>query len=244
MKIRQRFYTNAHSADDNALRRIMLKAIQCENEMENISRIIFLSHGMAHTGLITQQYEAFSKSWLHGNASIACKNASIQFESLTTYRSLPNEILVAISLESDEILLLEDRPEISSIIVIPWLAASIEKWTRVTNAVNIDDNKRAPSFAFPPYIVIDALEAITTSLHLSPQLPETNIHNLCYRHFKSLDKYHSLFQEDEIESYLMKHLHWTKRHADIVLALIKKINNGTPQEKLAQADSILLGPGD
>lgn len=226
MQIRKRFYTNAHGADDNAVSIIIQKAIEIDVHVSNISRIVFVAHGLQNGGWLDRKYgpkvvNKLKKGTLLPNTKIVAK-----FESLKTYKSIDNEIVITLGIENDDILLLDDNYNINTIIALPWIKNSVDKWARITNAINIDDNIQANSFTNPPCIVIQALEHLTESINMSTGLCHYNDDNLAKTYLRALTKYGFQLQETEIESYLIKQLDWTKKYANELLSIIIKINTG------------------
>jgi len=226
MQERQRFYTNAHGVDDNAVARIIQKAIDLENQLGNVSRIVFVAHGLQNDGWLERQYGRDGAKKLRTGARLPNSNVPAKFESLKTYRTTDNEILITLGLESDDILLLDDNYDINAIISLPWIQNSVDKWARITNATNIDDNVPATSFPDPPCVVIKALEDLTQSINMSTGLSHSSDDILAKTYLRTFVKYGVPLQEIEIESYLIKKLNWTKEHTNELLEIINKINSG------------------
>lgn len=61
--------------------------------------------------------EASSKK-LKGYARWPGSSFSVNFETAKTYRTIDDEILITFNLESDEVLLLDDKPHINAIIAL------------------------------------------------------------------------------------------------------------------------------
>jgi len=226
MQNRQRFYTSAHGVDDNAVARIIQKAIDLENQLDNVSRIVFVAHGLQNSGWLERQYGTDGAKKLRKGARLPDSSVPAKFESVKTYRAVDNEILITLGLESDDILLLDDNFNIITIIALPWLQNSVDKWVRITNATNIDNNVQAVSFPNPPCVVIKALEDLTESINMSTGLLHSSDDQLAKTYLRTFNKYGIPLQEIEIESYLIKQLNWTKEHSNDLLDIINKINNG------------------
>lgn len=225
MKDRNRFYISAHGVDDNALTRIIQKAIDLENQLNNVSRIVFVANGLQNDGWLERQFGSEGVKQLRKGARLPGSNVTAKFESLKTYSTVDNEILITMGLESEEILLLDDNYDINAMIALPWLQNSVDKWAKIVNAINIDNNVPADSFANPHCVVIKALEDLTESINMSTGLLHPSDDRLAKTYLRTFDKYGIPLQETEIESYLIKQLNWTKEHTNDLLEIINKINN-------------------
>ena len=61
---------------------------------------------------------------------------------------------------------------------------------------------------------------------MSTGISHSSDDKLAKTYLRALAKYGYLLNEIEIESYLIKQLGWTKDHANDLLEIINKINNG------------------
>lgn len=226
MQNRYRFYIDSHGPDDDAAKQIIRKAIELEMQLGNVSRIVFVAHGLQHDGWLERLYGSNAAKKLRTGAQLPQSAILAKFESLKTYQPRDFEIIITLGLDSDEILLLDDNYDINAILALPWVENGVNKWANITNAINIDDNIAANSFANPPCIVIKALEALTRSINMSTGLLNSSDDNMAKTYLRALVKYSIPLQQVEIESYLIKHLNWTKEHADHLLKIIEKINEG------------------
>lgn len=203
MKNRQRFYTKACEVDDNAVARIIQKAIEIEQQIGTISRIVFVAHGLQNDGWLERRYGSDYVKKLIKGAELPNSKIPAKFESLKTYQKTNNEILITLGLESDEILILDDNygfNDINSIIALPWPQHSVDKWARITNAVNIDDNLQADSFPNPPCIVTKALEELTEHINLLTGIRQPNDNERAKTYLRALQKHQIPLPEIEIES--------------------------------------------
>lgn len=225
MQERKRFYIDTHGIDNNAFARIIQKAIELENQLKNVSRIVFITHRLHNDGWLKRQFgNNITKSLIEGT-QLPNSNVIAKHESLNSYYKSDNEILITLGLKSDDILLLDDHYNINAVIALPSTKKSINKWTQITNATNIDTNMIATSFPNPPCVVIKALEELTKEINMSTGLSNSSDNKLAKTYLRTLVKYEIPLFEDIIESYLIKELNWTKRHSNELLEIINKINN-------------------
>ncbi len=236
MKSRLRFYLSDYDADDSTNGLLVHKAISIERQCGNISRIVFLSDDMSNGDWLAKLIGEASLKKLKGYAQWPGSSLAVNFENAKTYRTIDDEILITFNLESDEILLLDDKPHINAIIALAMHQASIEKWTRITNAVNIENSIAAESYADPPCIVMKALETLTESIEMATGLDQSFDDRLAKTYLRALNTFKIHLPGEKIESYLIKHLSWTKGHAIPLIEIIRKINSGEPFEGGSKAN--------
>lgn len=118
---RLRFYTSAHGNDDNALPKIIKKALELEKQLGNVNRIVFIAHGLQNDGWLRRLFGDEGVKKLLKGTKLSSKSTIIaKFESLKTFQSRGNEILITLGLESDNILRLDDNYDILAIFALPW----------------------------------------------------------------------------------------------------------------------------
>jgi len=226
MHERHRFYTPAYGRNDAAVAAIIRKATELESQLGNVSRITFIAIGLNNDGWLERQYGIEGVKKLKRGTMLPNSKVISKFESVRTYNSEENEILITLGLESDEILNLDDNFGIKAIFSLPWIENSIEKWSKITNAINIDDNIPANSYPDPQYEVIKAFEELSQRINMSTGLSHPSDEQLAKTYLRTLVKYNVPLNELEIESYLIKQLNWFKRHSNDLLDIIQKINSG------------------
>ena len=224
---RERYFTKGHGVDDAACHRIIQKAIEIEGRLGNVSRIVFVAHGLQNDGWLERQYGYDgAKRLKKGGVKLPGSQVFAKFDSLKTYNSVSGEIVVTLGLESDDILKIDDAFEISAILALPWTENSVDKWAQITNAINIDNDQPANSFVNPDPIVIKALGHLSESINMSTGLRNSGDDHLAKTYLRALYKYKFDLNEDQIESYLIKNLDWSKEHSEHLLDIIRKINTG------------------
>jgi hypothetical protein len=226
MQVRLRFYTGAHGVNDDAVSRIITKAISLESVIENVSRIVFISHGLGNDGWLERQYGDDGVKKLRKGAKLPGSRVNARFDSLKTYAPVNNEILITLGLGSDEILTLDDNYDTSAIISLPWMEDDVVKWSKITNAVNIDDNTNAISYDLPSCIVRKALEDLTDSINMTTGLSHSSDDNKAKTYLRALNHYDYTLDELQIEAYLINQLNWKKRHTDKLLEIVARLNTG------------------
>ncbi len=225
MHKRERFYIPAHGPDENAVSSIFIKAVQLSRILPAAKRIVFLSNGLNNTQWLEKlfNYDAIRK--LKIGVKIHDTTVTGVFDSIKSYRPASGDIVIAFPLNSEELLKLEDEHDIIALLAIPWTNDRIEKWTRITNSINILDNIPAVSYDEPPCVVIKALLDLTTSINMSTGLGHPSDEEEAKTYIRAL---HGRYKLDalEIESYLIKNMNWPKEFADELLEIINKINSG------------------
>jgi hypothetical protein len=225
MQERLRFYTSGHGTDDRAMKRIIDAALEIEKDT-GLSRIVFIANGLTNTGWLERQYGREGVKKLIAGAKLPNSNLTAKFESLKTYRSKENELVITLGLRSDDLLLIEDNYNITAIIGFPWLPNDIEKWTKITNAICIENHSAATPYPKPDCIVRVALEHLSQTINMSTGITHPMDNNLAKTYLRSLAKFGYDLNAINIEAYLFNELGWEKENLDEFIDIINKINDG------------------
>ncbi len=227
MKKRFRYYFNADGLNDIAIESVINKAIEIAQQNLYNSRIVFIGDSPNNDGWVERKYSrAFTKKWKRGTELPGTQIFAIS-NSRKNYNPSDGDIIISLGLLCNEILMIEDYDNIRAIIALPsFMTDNVNKWARITNAINIEDNIGADSIALPPCIVMEALKSLTNTINITNGISHSSDENLAKTYLRALTKYKIDLPEDEIESYLFKELNWKYQHTNDLLRLIKTINSG------------------
>ena len=235
METRQRYTTILHGVNDAGVKNIIKKALELANEFENVSRIVLVSYTLTNAEWIERIYGKGSlKNFIKGVKFQGCK-VPVKYESLNTYRHLPNEIIITLGLRSDDILKLDNNNKINSILSFPWILSELEKWSKITESVCIDNNLPTASYPNPDCIVRSALATLNEGI-LVTGLSHASDKECAQKHLEALKSENFNLDELEIESFLFKELNWKKEFIDEFIELVKRLNNGRILKKFAEDD--------
>lgn len=226
MHNRERYFIQTQGPNDAAFAALIQRAIEIENRLGGIERIVFVAHGLNNSGWLERQYGRDGVTKLKKGAQLPGSNITARFESLKNYDTVENEILITMGLRSDEILLLDDNPGIAAILALPWAPDDVDKWSRICEAINIETGAIADPYNDPDCIVKRALIDLTESINMATGLHHSSDDDLAKTYLRTLLKYEYPLPELDIEACLINDLDWRKEYADQLLAIINKINNG------------------
>jgi len=226
MQQRERYYIPAHGPDKAAVTATIKKAIERSNALPDVGRIVFLTYDLKNTQWLEEQFGHDAAKKLKEGGTFKSTAAIGKFDSVKTYKSKGNDIVIAFCLRSDNLLLVDDSYDISAMFVIPWINEDIEKWKRITNAINITDNVTSASYDQPPCEVRQALQNLTKTINTSTGITNPSDSDLAKTYLRALNKAGFALNALNIESYLIKDLNWSKVHSDELLEIINKINAG------------------
>jgi hypothetical protein len=229
MQKRLRFYTSIDGNNDEVFEKIIQKAIEIEKQYGNIDRIVFITPSLGTIGWLetyfSPQFRLNVKNAFLKGVVIPKSNTKAYIETIKTYENTGEEIIITLGLSSDIILSLEENANIIAIMSLPPTCDCLDKWARITNAININDEIQAESFPNPECIVSIALDDLSYKLNLNG-LPNCYDDQIAKTYLRALQKCDCKLDEDIIESYLLKSLHWTKNHTDKIIKIVKSINSG------------------
>lgn len=230
MKDRKRYYTTLDNTDDNAIKVVITKAIEIAQINSNYCRIVFLIRTLKSYFWLEPMYSKDIIKKLKGNTDICLPNTTIPatLNCLKNYNPIEGDIVISLGLLSDEILLIEDNFEISAIIALPpsWTYVNIEKWTRITDSKNLNNDIEKQLYSCPPCLVVRALSSLSKTINMSTGIRNSSDNELAKTYIRALKKSNISLQPLEIEAYLFNKLNWEKKNIDDFIKLITIVNNG------------------
>jgi len=226
MHNRERYFIQTQGPNDAAFTLLIQKAIEIENRVGTIERIVFVAHGLNNSGWLERQYGRDGVTKLKKGSQLPGSNVTAKFESLKNYDTVENEILITMGLRSDEILLLDDNLGIAAILALPWASDDVDKWSRICEATNVEVNVVAEPYDDPDCVITRALIDLTESINMTTGLSHSSDDNLAKTYLRALIKHNYTLPEPEIEAYLINNLDWMKENASQLLSIINRINNG------------------
>lgn len=225
MKNRLRFYIDIEGNDDSAVSEVIQKAIQLEHAVV-AKRIVFIAHTLQNDGWLERQFERDGVNKLKKGARLNGSDCNSVFMSLKNYSPSDNEIVITLGLDSDDILKIEDNYGIQALIAIPWLRGGVDKWAKMSGAIELRTNQALEAAERPDAVVCQAFENLSKSINMSTGIHHHMDEERAKTYLRALHKYEYHLNEEKIENLLVGELKWTKDHAEDVLEIIRKINNG------------------
>lgn len=225
MKNRLRFYVDIEGNDDIAVAEVIQKAIQLEHAVV-AQRIVFLAHTLQNDGWLERQYGSEGVKKLKKGAKLNGSDCNAVFMSIKTYSGSKNDVVVTLGLDSDDILKIEDEHGINAIVALPWLRGGVDKWAKMSGAIELRTNLPIQDGVEIDCVVRKAFEDLTESINMSTGIHHHMDEERAKTYLRALNKYNYELSEEKIETLLVGELNWSKDHAEDVLEIIRKINSG------------------
>lgn len=219
-------YTDSKGPDPTAEAKVLNQIMELAATIPGTSRIVFVSHTKGNTGWLTRWFGMGSEKKFLTGITMPGTSVPAKFESLNTYRSEKNEILVVLGLKSDDVLKLEDNCEAAAILGLPWVPGDLEKWARITSAQELLSGNFAASYSTPNCLVCQALTELSESINMSTGIHHPSDEEQCKTYLRALHGDGIVLDEAQIEAYLFKDLDWRKENLNDVIEIIHKINTG------------------
>lgn len=226
---KQRFFIGTQGNDDEAYREAMSFACQLANEDPEIKRVVLLTHTKQNIGWLERLFgDATVKKLFTGLKFKDCK-PTFKIETLRTYNKKysPEEVVITMGLDSDEVLKIDSNHSIKAIIAIPWLKDGIQKWVQTWNPKELRGNQNTvASYPEPSCIVKKAMESLTGTINRTTGINNPMDEERAKTYVKALHKYEPKLNADVVGSYLVSKLGWDTHHAKDVEKLINTLNSG------------------
>lgn len=121
---------------------------------------------------------------------------------------------------------LDDRYQVTDMLVIPWIMKDIEDWKQTWNAQILgNENSQPNELAFSDPVVEEALKSLTNTVNLSTGLGHPLDRDAAIWLFRRLKKAQIYYNPIEIKTWLVHH-GWSSSHAEDVRDVAEKIQGG------------------
>lgn len=226
MKVRHRYYTQPLVNKDANLEG-MARVINIVRVNPSIKRVAMITKRINDSQFLETFFNSREAPKLitKGQTKFPETAINIIHSSMDKHSSIEDEIVVALGLKSDELFYFEDKANSKFIVAVPWLDPEIEKWCRITNALESLTLAPSPHYAEPVCIVMRALIDMSSINKTSIPFHESD-QNRVKTYFKALHDNKMELEESVIESYLYKTLNWTKRSIDEAFIILSAIKEG------------------
>lgn len=226
---KQRFFIATQGNDDEAYREAMYFACQLANEDPEIKRVILLTYTKQNTGWLDRLFDEATVKKLFSGMKFKDCIPTFKIETLRTYNKgySPEEVVITLGLDSEEVLKIDGYHSIKAIIAVPWLEDGLQKWVQTWNPKELRGNQQAvASYPAPSCIVKKALESLTGAINRSTGINHPMDEARAKTYIKALHKNEPVLNADIVGSYLVSKLGWETRHAKDVEKLINTLNTG------------------
>ncbi|WP_299758674.1 hypothetical protein [uncultured Pontibacter sp.] len=152
-----------------------------------------------------------------------------KIETLRTYSGgyTPEEAVITLGLDSEEVLKIDGYRSIRAIIAIPWSQEGLAKWVQTWSPIELRGNQQTEaSHPEPSCVVKVAMESLTATINRTTGINHPSDEERAKTYIKALHKYEPKLNADEIGSYLVGKLGWKAQHAKDVEKLINTLNEG------------------
>lgn len=221
-----RFFLDTQGLKDTDAKDFILFVIELAKSKSDGARIVFVSHGFQNDGWLKKMFNDDAPKKLKKGIVISEAGLLGKFESLNTYVAEDGDILVTLGLDSDDVLTLEDNSETVAIVAYPWSKGGVEKWARISGAIEIRSGSSATSISLPDCIVQAALTELTESINMATGISHPSDEEEAKTFIRALHGKGYRLVEVEIETFLIQNLGWEKQHANELLDIVRKINSG------------------
>lgn len=131
---------------------------------------------------------------------------------------------------------IDDRCEITDVLVVPWIMKDIEEWIQSCNAQELgkeDSQPSDPSFSDP--VVEQALKSLTRRVNLRTGFGHPSDRESAIWLFRRLKQANIRYKPIEIKGWLVRH-GWSITHANDVKKVAEKIQNGKRLRTYSRGD--------
>jgi hypothetical protein len=223
---KDRFYIATQLQDDEAYKEALQKAIElCNDKIKRIVLLINSKNAAQYDRILS----AAEIKGLFKGTSVPGRDAIIQFVTLNAYRESyrPEEIVISCAIDSEDLLKIDSYHCVVAIIAIPWTTASMDKWVKTWNPIDIRTGSPSPEkYPEPTKVVKTALRELTSSINMSTGIHHPGDNDSAKTMILALHKYEDSLDPDVVRSFLCRELDWTTDHSKDVEKLISTLNQG------------------
>jgi hypothetical protein len=130
---------------------------------------------------------------------------------------------------------MDSIPNISAILVVPWIMKEVELWIKTWNATELGKPKQKKKPLISNKVVEQALRSLTLSVNVSTGITHPLDRSRAIQTFEILRDAGEMFSPDEVKAWLIAEGGWKATHAQEVAEIAQKVLEGKRLRKGAPA---------
>lgn len=162
---------------------------------------------------------------------------NIVHQSVKNVHSIPAEVFLAMGLDSDALLFIEPQLKGKYLLAAPWLPGELDKWAKITGALDLSTGEKLLPFAKPDCPLQQALsmlKSINTGNHLHLHDGDRDLVKTI---FTGVFKNHMATDRNELEAFLYTEFGWPKSVIENVLKIHDALKDGRTVHGAIGADA-------
>jgi len=126
---------------------------------------------------------------------------------------------------------LDSIPNLSAMLVVPWIMKEVEPWVRTRNAQELEAEKAEPAELIPNKIVVEALKSLTATVNVSTGVAHPRDREATIQTFMILRDAGEYFNPEDVKAWLIRNGKWKAPDAQEVAVLAQKVLEGRRLKK-------------
>lgn len=126
---------------------------------------------------------------------------------------------------------LDSIPNLSAMLVVPWIMREVEPWVRTRNAQELGAEKAEPLELIPNKIVVEALKSLTATVNVSTGIAHPRDKEAAIQTFTILKDAGEYFNPENVKAWLIRNGKWKATDAQEVAELAQKVLEGRRLKK-------------
>ena len=119
---------------------------------------------------------------------------------------------------------LDSIPNLSAILIVPWILKNVEPWIRTRSAINLETQKepQEPSL-IENKVVVQALKSLTATVNVSTGINHPRDKDAAVQTFTILRDASEYFNPEDVKAWLIRYGKWDATDAQEVAVIAQKV---------------------